>query len=114
MKRMSRENKTFVVNVGVSRGKIEFDRCCLHVIPGDTIVWRSSGVYAFAVIVRDFVSPLQWGAKICPKGTRTVRSLVRREADYGYYPYSLCAWDGTGLLLTDPEIIVHPPGGRGS
>lgn len=114
MKRNPRENLTFTVNVSVDHGKIVFDPCCLHVLPKDTIVWKLDGERAFAIIVKDFMSPLEWGIKVAGKGMKGITSKVVPDAEYGLFSYTICAVDGDKLLVADPEIIVHPPnGGRG-
>lgn len=113
MRRRAGKAATFTVDVSAGHGRIMFDPCHLHVIPGDTIVWKLDGEHAFAVIVKDFMSPLEWGSKVAAKGARTIRSVVREDADFGLYEYTICAVEGNALLVADPEIIVRPPDGRG-
>jgi len=114
MKRTPGTKEIVRVKVSVDRGEIAFEPCCLHVLPGDTIVWELDGTRAFAIIVRDFMSPLEWGLKVARKGAKSIRSGVVADAEYGLFSYTICAVDGDKLLVADPEIIVHPPnGGRG-
>ena len=114
MRKVGGPKKTFTVNVSVDRGEIVFEPCCIHVLPGDTIAWKFDGKRAFAIIVKDFMSPLQWGTKVIDKGAKLIRSGVVADAEYGLFSYTICAVDGDKLLVADPEIIVHPPnGGRG-
>ena len=49
-----------------------------------------------------------------PAGSRSsIVGTVAVDAEPGFYPYAVCYVDGTELLIGDPDIIVHPPGGRG-
>jgi plastocyanin len=114
MKRTPKETEILRVKVSVDDGEIIFEPCCLHVLPGDKVVLELDGSRAFAIIVRDFASPLEWGLKVAHKGMKAIRSDVVRYAEYGLFSYTICAVDGDKLLVADPEIIVHPPnGGRG-
>jgi plastocyanin len=114
MRKVGGKKKTFRVNVSVERGEIVFEPCCIHVLPGDTIAWLLDGKRDFAIIVKDFMSPLRWGTKVVAKGAKLIRSDIVADAEYGLFSYTICAVDGDKLLVADPEIIVHPPnGGRG-
>ncbi|HOW86237.1 MAG TPA: hypothetical protein P5119_09600 [Candidatus Aminicenantes bacterium] len=102
------------VKVSVKGRKIEYDRHCVHVQRGDTIVWHLDRPWPFAVIVKAVESPLDWTARVAPRGARALAARVRADAAPGFYPYAFCVSAGEALLVDDPEIIVRPPaGGRG-
>jgi plastocyanin len=111
MRRELGKKETIRVKVSVDHSKIVFDPCCLHVLPEDTIVWQLDGERAFAIIVKDFMSPLEWGIKVADKGAKEIKSKVVLDAEYGLFSYTICAVDRDKLLVADPEIIVHPPNG---
>jgi len=113
MKKRSKRPETFTVTVTAGHGLITVEPCHLHVFPGDAIVWKLDRRHAFAVIVKDFMTPLEWGTKVVRRGQESIRSCVRDDAEFGLYEYVVCAVEGDALLVTDPEIIVRPPDGRG-
>lgn len=100
------------VVVAVAAGKITVTPCCVHVYPGDTIVWRSDGRRPVAVIIEAFEGPLNWHHKTAPVRGTQITATVRRAAKPGFYPYAVVVPEGTDLLVEDPEIIVRPPDGR--
>ena len=102
------------VKVSVKGKRIEYDRHCVHVERGDTIVWHLDKPLPFAVVVKAVESPLDWNARVAPRGERALAAKVRKDAAPGYYPYAFCVSAGEALVVDDPEIIVRPPkGGRG-
>ncbi len=113
MIRKPRVYQTIVVRLSLDHGRVTFDKCGLHVIPGDTIEWRFNGPNAFAIIIKNFRSPLTLGSAVAAGPVRKIRLKVRNDADYGCYAYTICVADGAHLRLSDPEIIVRPPDGRG-
>jgi hypothetical protein len=114
--------KTHVVTVNFKGAGFEFKERCVCACPGDAIKWvfngrrdDSGGDYAgtpFVVIIKDFLSPLNWSFKKSPKGSDFITGKVRRDAEYGCYSYAFCALKGSALLVDDPEIIIKPPKGR--
>jgi plastocyanin len=100
-----------LVTVRLNKKKFEYNTHCVHVCPGDTITWRFRTEIPFALMVKDFISPLDWSSAVLPKGETTIVGKVLEDAEYGFYPYGVCAYDGGELLLDDPEIIVKPPKG---
>ena len=102
------------VNVTITKEKkFEYDKHCVHVCGGHKITWKlikRNKELPFAIVIKAFVSPLDWGSAVASKGRMTIVGNVREDAKPGFYPYAVCAVDGGELLLDDPEIIVRRPG----
>lgn len=104
---------THTVTIRVEAGKISCVPCCVHVDRGDKIRWEVFGRGPVAIIVKEFVPPLAEGVMFCQAGKGSIEAPVVLGAAPGFHPYSVVAYDGRGLLVSDPEIIVNPPrGGR--
>lgn len=104
---------THTVTIKVEAGKITCVPCCVHVDRGDKIKWEVFGRGPVAIIIKEFVPPLCEGVMFCQAGKGTIEATVVFNASSGFHPYSVVAYDGRGLLVNDPEIIVKPPkGGR--
>jgi len=102
------------IKISVVRKRIKYDRESVDVGQGDTITWKmdTKDEMPFSIIVKSFISPLEWGTAVSPKGKKSIVGTVRADAEPGYYHYGTSVWDGTDLLADDPEIIVKPPKGR--
>ncbi|HPW17789.1 MAG TPA: hypothetical protein PLP83_05355 [Candidatus Aminicenantes bacterium] len=100
------------VTIEIDGKKLSYDKHCVHVDQGDEITWRVKDARPFAVIVKAFVSPLDWGHAVKEKDRKGVVGTVRADAAPGFYPYGVCIGDGSGLIVDDPEIIVKPPKDR--
>lgn len=90
-------------------GRFSYNYPCLCVRRRDTIKWKLMREYPFGIMIKAVCSPLDKGFYVAAKG-RTITAKVRRDAEPGYYPYGVGAYDGTKLLFDDPEIIVRRPG----
>jgi hypothetical protein len=105
---------THQVKVKISATKkFGYNKHCIHACAGDTIEWVVDKQPPFAIIIKAFVSPLDWDSAVLRRGELMIVGRVREDAEPGFYPYGLCAFDGTDLLLDDPEIIIRRPDGRG-
>jgi len=103
--------KNHDVTITISRKKFQYDQHCVHVERGDKITWKLTNAAPFAVIVKEFVSPLDWSFEVLGPRRKTIAGVVRNDAKPGFHPYSVCVLDGGDLLVDDPEIIVKPPKG---
>ncbi len=82
---------------------------CLCVKGGDTITWKLRNKFPYAIIIKAPVSPLNWSYKVTGAGME-ITATVRKTAEPGLYAYAIVTFDGTDLLIDDPEIIVRRPG----
>jgi plastocyanin len=96
------------VYVRVKERKLEYNRECLCVFPGDTIKWKLSKKCPFGIVIKALASPLDWCHKTSVTGEE-ITAKVLKDAAPGLYPYAFGAFIGTELLIDDPEIIVRPP-----
>ena len=87
---------------------------CLCVKGGETIEWKfRSLALPFGIVIKAPVSPVNWSYKMTEKGG-AITATVLKNAAPGIYRYGVVAWNGSGLIFDDPEIIIKPPkGGRG-
>jgi plastocyanin len=99
------------VTIEIVKKKLNYDKHCLHVDQGDEIAWKVKDAPPFAVIVKAFVSPLDWSYAVKGKDRKSIVGTVRSDAEPGFYPYGVCVIDGPDLIVDDPEIIVKPPKG---
>lgn len=99
------------VKIWIYRKKLKYDKYCVEVDQGDTITWKmdSADVLPFAIMVKESVSPLVWSTAVSPAGKNVLVGTVRADAEPGHYYYGACVWDGKGLIVDDPDIIVKPP-----
>ena len=85
---------------------------CLCVYGGDTIRWKLQNKFPYGIVIKTLVSPLDWSYKVTGAG-KEITATVLKNAAPGLYPYAISTFDGTEMLLDDPEIIVRPPDRRG-
>jgi hypothetical protein len=97
------------VNISIKEKKFKYNKECLCVQRGDTIIWKLTPKFPYGIVIKALVSPLDWSHKITGKG-EVIIAKVSRQAAPGLYPYAVGAFDGTELLFDDPDIIVRPPG----
>ena len=75
----------------------------------DKITWKMKHEDGpFLVVIKDPVSPLDWSIQAAPKGKKIV-GYVRRDAPARTYQYGIGVFDGTEIIVSDPEIIVKRP-----
>jgi plastocyanin len=99
------------VRIGPDK-KFKYGKECLCVTGGDTITWKLKNRFPYGIVIKAFVSPLNWSYKITGAGNE-ITAKVLKNAVPGLYAYGLGTFDGKELLFDDPEIIVRPPDRRG-
>lgn len=101
------------VNVSIGPDKkFKYGKECLCVTGGDTITWKLKNRFPYGIVIKAFVSPLNWSYRMTAAGKEIIAE-VRKNAVPGLYPYGVSVFDGENLLFDDPEIIVRPPDRRG-
>jgi hypothetical protein len=82
----------------------------------DTVVWKISKNFPFAVLVKCPITPLQrfvYLTALSVSAPKVIEAKVTQWASPGNYPYAIGAYNGKRILYLDPEIIVpRPPTGR--
>jgi plastocyanin len=81
---------------------------CLCVYGGDTITWKLRNKFPYGIVIKALVSPLNWSYRVTGAGME-ITATVRKNAAPGLYPYAISTFDGTDMLLDDPEIIIRRP-----
>lgn len=84
---------------------------CIRVKRNDKIEWELKHSFAWGIVVKAPITPLDWSFKRVGKGQK-IRATVRRTAGPGCYPYAVIVFNGKELLIDDPDIIVRPPDGN--
>ena len=107
---MAREPVEHVVKVKIKDGQFTYTghKECFCVYPGDTIRWIFQHKLPYFIIIKALVSPFSISCEIAEAGKET-EARIYKGAVPGIYAYAIGTFDGTRLLIDDPEIIIKPP-----
>jgi hypothetical protein len=103
-----------VVQITVQGNSVSVDQASVSLSrsAGQAVVWRfasgsDNAAYRFAIVVHDHNRAFP-GLGAAEMHGRSVRAAARPNSTPGTYKYSVVVWNGTQLLIDDPEIVIEP------
>ena len=98
--------QTHTVNITVKNGDFSYDNPLFYAYRGDTILWKCTNNYHFAVHL-GWNSPMPKGRYRAKPG-KEIKDKIKSDADHGDYKYFVAVYDGNDNVWTDdPRFIVR-------